>query len=61
MKINKDAYVSDKNHAPAYAMAFGKMEAHLQGLIEKVEMGDNPLAKEYLEELKQDGFIDEDS
>jgi len=63
MKVNKDAYVEDdfKDDALAFAMALGKMEAHLTGLAEKVEMGANPEAEEYLEALKEDGYIHDDS
>lgn len=60
MKINKDAYVPEEgDDSIVFAMALGKMEAHFEGLIEEVEMGDNPLAKEYLEELREDGFLED--
>jgi hypothetical protein len=61
MKIDRDAYTEKsklEGTKLSYPYAFGIMKAHFEGLIEKVEMGDNPLAKEYLEKLREDGFIE---
>ena len=63
MKIDRDGYFEkwkSKDVEVSYPHALGMMQAHFDGLIEKVEMGDNPLAKEYLEELREDGFIKSD-
>lgn len=62
MKINSEAYVSkedvEDDGLMAYAIALGKLEAHFKGLAEKVEMGENPMAKKFLKELEEEGFIE---
>ena len=62
MKIDRDAYLENdefEDSGVAYAHAFGTMKADFERLIEKVNMGDNPIAKEYVEELREKGFIED--